>query len=377
MPIRFSVALPANGMAERLIHLAAAPFEAARRVAILPDGHRARRLHGHSFAARVGAELPPNWAPFPGSEAGALVQALRHCVAPLDYQDLNTELPVPTDENLARWIGQRLAVPGVVSVGIRSTTEQGADLDAAGHVHVWRRFRFEAAHRLPMVSPGHPCGRMHGHGFEVILHADQDLAGQDMGVDFDHLGEMWAPLGAELDHACLNDLPGLENPTSELLARWIWRRLKPQLAVLSWVTVYETATAGCHYDGEHYRIWKEQRFEGALRLQRAPVGDRRRRLHGHSYRLRLHLSAPLDALLGWTVDYGDVKALFRPVYERLDHHRLDELPGLRDADPESLVLWLREEAVAGLPELDRIDLFETPGCGVSLAWGPLRPALPT
>lgn len=364
-------------MAERLFHLAAAPFEAARRVAILPAGHRARRLHGHSFTARVRAELPPDWASFPGGETAALAQALREGIAPLDYRDLNAELPVPTDENLARWIRQRLAVPGIAGVGVRSTREQGADLDAIGHVHVWRRFRFEAAHRLPKVPSGHPCGRMHGHGFEVILHADQDLAGRDMGVDFDHLGDLWAPLRAELDHACLNDIPGLENPTSELLARWLWQRLKPQLAVLSWITVYETATAGCHYDGEQYRIWKELRFEGALRLGRAPAGDRRRRLHGHSYRLRLHLSAPLDAVLGWTVDYGDVKALFRPVYERLDHHRLDELPGLRDAGPASLASWMREEAAAGLPALDRIDLCETPGCGVALCWGALGPALPT
>ena len=129
------------------------------------------------------------------------------------------------------------------------------------------------------------------------------------------------PLQADLHHACLNDIPGLANPTSELLAAWLWQRLKAALPALSWITVYETATAGCHYDGRHYRIWKEQRFESALRLARAPEGDPRRRLHGHSYLLRLHLSAPLDQVLGWTVDYGDVKALFKPVYERLDHHR--------------------------------------------------------
>jgi 6-pyruvoyltetrahydropterin/6-carboxytetrahydropterin synthase len=148
------------------------------------------------------------------------------------------------------------------------------------------------------------------------------------------------------------------------------------LGALSWVTVYETATAGCHYDGTHYRIWKEQRFESALQLHRAPEGDPRRRLHGHSYLLRLHLTAPLDDVLGWTVDYGDVKALFKPVYAQLDHHRLDTLPLVNDADPASLVLWMREQAAATLPALDRIDLFETPGCGASLSWGALGPALP-
>ena len=364
-------------MDAQLFHLAAAPFEAARRVAILPAGHRARRLHGHSFLARVRAALPTDWAPFPGGETDALSAALRTCVAALDYRDLNEHLAVPTDENLARWVRGGLAVPGIASVGVRSTHDQGADLDGAEHVHLWRRFRFEAAHRLPRVPPGHPCGRMHGHGFEVILHADQDLAGADMGMDFDQLEALWAPLQAELHQGCLNDLPGFENPTSELLAHWLWQRLRPGVPALSWVSVYETATAGCHYDGAHYRIWKERRFEGALSLARAPAGDPRRRLHGHSYLLRLHLCAPLDEVLGWTVDYGDVKRLFEPVYARLDHHRLDALPGLPAADAGSLVRWIRGECAAALPALGRIDLHETPGCGVSLCWGDLGPALPS
>jgi 6-pyruvoyltetrahydropterin/6-carboxytetrahydropterin synthase len=278
-------------MSERLFHVAAAPFEAARRVSILPDGHPSRRLHGHSFIARVRAELPADWAPFPGGETDALKAALTGCIATLDYRDLNEHLPVPTDENLARWVRGCLDVPGIESVGIRSTRDQGADLDDAEHAHIWRRFRFEAAHRLPNVPEGHQCGRMHGHGFEVILHADQALGGDDMGIDFDQLGTLWAPLHEELHYGCLNDLSGLENPTSELLAAWLWTRLKPQLAPLSWITVYETVTAGCHFDGSHYRIWKEQRFESALRLSRAPDGDRRLCLHGHSYLLRLHLTA--------------------------------------------------------------------------------------
>ena len=364
-------------MAERLLHTAAAPFEAARRISILANGHPSRRLHGHSFLARVRADLPPDWAPFPDAETGALTEALKTCVAALDYRDLNEQLPIPTDENLARWVRECLAVPGIETVGVQSTRDQGADLDEHDQVHVWRRFRFEAAHQLPNVPEGHQCGRMHGHGFEVILHANQDIAGRDLGVDFDYLEAIWAPVQAELHYACLNDIPGLENPTSELLARWVWERIKPALPPLSWVTVYETSTAGCHYDGRHYRIWKEQRFESSLQLLRAPEGDPRRRLHGHSYLLRLHLTAPLDEVLGWTVDYGDVKALFKPIYAQLDHHRLNELPRLRDADPASLALWMREEVAGDLPQLDRIDLHETPGCGAILSWGDLGPALPT
>ncbi|EGV33041.1 6-pyruvoyl tetrahydropterin synthase and hypothetical protein [Thiorhodococcus drewsii AZ1] len=364
-------------MTEQLFHVAAAPFEAARRVAILPEGHRARRLHGHSFLAKVRAQLPCGWGGFPGAEAGALSESLARAVDVLDYRDLNEFLPVPTDENLARWLHARLDVPEIASIGVQSTRDQGADLEGEGRVHVWRRFRFEAAHRLPNVPEGHQCGRMHGHGFEVILHADQSLADADMGVDFDRLATLWAPLQAELHHACLNEIPGLENPTSEMLSRWIWERLSSRLPALSWVTVYETATAGCHYDGTHYRIWKEQRFEAALSLSRAPEGDSRRRLHGHSYLLRLHLTAPLDRVLGWTVDYGDVKQLFNPVYRQLDHHRLDGLPHLSAADSGSLALWIRESVAGVLPQMDRIDLHETPGCGASLCWGELGPALPS
>jgi len=363
-------------MRERLYTVAAAPFEAARQVDILPAGHRARRLHGHSFLARVRALLPAEWAPFPGAETDTLAAQLAGCLAPLDYALLNDHLAVPTDENLARWLRARLAAPGIEQVGIQSTRDQGADLDGREHAHLWRRFRFEAAHRLPKVPPGHQCGRMHGHGFEVILHADQNLDGLDMGIDFDHLERLWAPLHAELHHACLNDLPGLENPTSEILATWLWRRLKPELPSLSWVTVYETVSAGCHFDGQHYRIWKEQRFESALSLRQAPPTDRRRRLHGHSYLIRLHLTAPLDAVIGWTVDYGDVKALFEPVYRQLDHYRLDGLEGLADADPGAVSRWIRDRLQSHLPRLDRIDLYQTPGCGAMLCWGDEGPALP-
>ena len=363
-------------MSERLFHVAAAPFEAARRVSILPEHHRSRRLHGHSFQARVRAEIPAGWAAFPGGETGALSDALRRCVAAIDYRDLNEWLPVPTDENLARWLRGRLPVPGIESVGIQSTGDQGADLDGADHAHLWRRFRFEAAHQLPRVPAAHKCGRMHGHGFEVILHADQDLGSHDMGIDFDHLGKVWAPLHRELHHACLNDLPGLDNPTSEMISAWLWERLKPALPPLSWISVYETASAGCHYDGQHYRIWKEQRFEGALRLLRAPDGAPERRLHGHSYLVRLHLTSPLDQVMGWVLDYGDVKERFNPVYRRLDHHLINELSRLEDADPASLALWLREELCSAIPQLDRIDLQESPGCGVLLCWGEPGPALP-
>ena len=345
-------------MKDRLYFMAAASFEAARRLEGELD--RRARLHGHSFLARVRAELPAGFAPFPGAEAEALTERLQDAVAPLDYALLNESLPTPTDENIARWIQARLAMPSIVRISVQSAGHQGVAVNWKDQIHCWRRFRFEAAHQLPNVPPGHPCGRMHGHGFEVILRG--------VGSDAARLEAAWAPLQEQLHWACLNDLPGLENPTSERLAAWLWARLQPTLPELSRVTVYETATAGCHYDGNHYRIWKERRFESALRLSRAPTGVPHRRLHGHSYTLRLHLHAPLDEVMGWTVDYGEVKARFEPLYRQLDHHRLDELAGLTEPTLAELLGWMREQMATVLPSLDRIDLEQTPDCGAMLCW---------
>ncbi len=363
-------------MADQLLYTAAASFEAARCVLILPEGHRSRRLHGHSFLAEVRCALPEGWASFPGGEVEGLREKLISTIAPLDYNKLNNELEQPTDENLARWVTSRLAVPGIESVGVQSTKHEGVDLDNKQHAHIWRRYVFESAHQLPNVPLGHKCGRMHGHGFEVILHADQDLGTSEIGIDYDYLDALWAPIHSDLDHACLNDIDGLQNPTSEVISNWIWQRLKPQLPELSWVTVYETASCGAHFDGKNYRIWKEMTLDSAVQLRRAPEGDRRRRIHGHTYILRLHLHAPLDQVMGWTVDFGDVKQLFDPIFKRLDHHPLHEIPGLVDADSASLVRWIRDQAAPMLPQLDRIDLYETLGCGVILSWGNVGPALP-
>ena len=347
----------------RLSYLLSQPFEAACSVPVLPAGHPSRRLHGHSFlaTARVTSDALTTMDP-----SSILTASLKQAVEPLDYAHLNEFIAVPSDENIARWIADRLPFK-VDAMGVQSTLHQGVDLDPYGAAHLWRRFRFEAAHFLPNVPRGHPCGRMHGHGFEVILHVHQQIGEQDLGTDLDEIARVWATLAGALDRRCLNDIDGLLNPTSEMICRWIWEHAKPLLPDLSWVTVYETITAGCHYDGEHFRIWKEQRFESAV----AHAGQ----LLGHSYITRLHLTAPLDALLGWTVDYGDVRAAFTPVFKQLDHHRIDQQTET-DGSLAQLLLWTRDRCIASLPALDRIDLFETPAIGASLHWGEQGPALP-
>ncbi len=365
-------------MSEQLFYLATVPFESACQINILPENHPAANLHGHSYTASV--RVPLKSAEKMSQEpVSFLKEHLQTTIEPLNYTLLNQHLDIPTDENLARWIHKKIALQGIDRVAIQSTHDCGVDLDNNGHAHIWKRYRFEAAHQLPNVPSDHQCGRMHGHGFEVILHANQNLGSGrpvDMGVDFEQIDQFWKPLHEQLDFACLNDINGLENPTSEVLANWIWQQLKPAFEQLSWVTVYETHTSGCHYNGEHYRIWKEQRFESALRLTQVAENDKRRQLHGHSYLIRLHLTASLDKVMGWTVDYGDVKSIFKPVYEQLDHHQLDCLEGIEDADVTSLLHWIKARMADSLPQLDRIDLFETPGCGAVLCWGEEGPALP-
>lgn len=363
-------------ISDRLLYTSAVGFEAARHVTLLPDGHRSRRTHGHSFIAKVRATDVSNGTVLPGSEVSALREKLARAVAPLDYQDLNKVLDQPTDENLARLIHERIGLSGIQGVGIQSTADEGVDLDANNQIHVWRRYRFEAAHRLPNVPVGHKCGRMHGHGFEVILHSYQALGARPMGIDFDHLDSLWCPIQEELNYSCLNDLAGLENPTSELIASWIWGRLKPQLPELSWITVYETASCGANYDGKNFRIWKEMTLDSSLRLNRVAEGDPRRRIHGHTYVLRLHLQAPLDKVLGWAIDFGDVKELFNPIFKRLDHHPLHENPEIDDCDSASLAMWIKKQTQPLLPQVDRVDLYETRGCGVILSWSDEGPALP-
>ena len=117
-------------------------------------------------------------------------------------------------------------------------------------MEIFKRFTLEAAHRLPNVPAGHKCARLHGHSFQVEVHVSGEPdAHTGWVMDFADVKAAFAPLFNQLDHNCLNDIPGLENPTSERLAIWIWEHLKPALAPLSEVAVHETCTSGCRYRG--------------------------------------------------------------------------------------------------------------------------------
>lgn len=116
---------------------------------------------------------------------------------------------------------------------------------------IFKVFSIEAAHWLPNVPEGHKCRRMHGHSFRVEIHVSGPLEpGLDWVMDFADLKAAFQPIEDAIDHRCLNGVAGLENPTSENLARWIWQRLKPEVPLLSKVLVSETCTSGCVYRGD-------------------------------------------------------------------------------------------------------------------------------
>jgi len=125
------------------------------------------------------------------------------------------------------------------------------DTRPSRYVEIIKEYRFEAAHFLPNVEDGHKCKRMHGHSFLFELK----LAGQvnektGWLMDFGEISAAVKPiLDEDLDHNLLNNVAGLENPTSEEIAFWLWRKLKPSIAPLIEITVHETCNARCVFRG--------------------------------------------------------------------------------------------------------------------------------
>ncbi len=119
------------------------------------------------------------------------------------------------------------------------------------NVELVKEYRFESAHRLPQVPIGHKCSRLHGHSFKFEIHV-QGPVDERTGwlIDFGVLDDKVMPIVGQLDHHYLNEVEGLENPTSEVLARWLFDRIRPQVPSLVAVTLYETCDARCIYRGE-------------------------------------------------------------------------------------------------------------------------------
>lgn len=117
-------------------------------------------------------------------------------------------------------------------------------------MEIFKEFSFEAAHLLPHAPEGHKCGRLHGHSFRVEVHIDGPVGETSGWVrDFADLAAAAEPVIEQLDHRYLNEIDGLENPTSEVLAMWLWDHLAGPLPELSSIVVRETCTSGCVFTG--------------------------------------------------------------------------------------------------------------------------------
>ncbi len=117
-------------------------------------------------------------------------------------------------------------------------------------MEIRKSFMIEAAHRLPNLPAGHKCARLHGHSFNIEIAVGGKIDPvQGWIMDYGDIKAAFQPIYDQLDHNYLNDIPGLQNPTSELLALWIWERLKPELNNLTAVIVHETCTTTCEYRG--------------------------------------------------------------------------------------------------------------------------------
>jgi 6-pyruvoyltetrahydropterin/6-carboxytetrahydropterin synthase len=118
-------------------------------------------------------------------------------------------------------------------------------------MEIFTCFTFDSAHKLPKVPKEHKCGRLHGHTFNIQVHVSGPIDPKSgWVVDFGDLKALVNPLVDQLDHNYLNEIKGLENPTSENIARWLWERIKPKLPILTKIVVQESPRSGASYQGE-------------------------------------------------------------------------------------------------------------------------------
>ena len=119
-------------------------------------------------------------------------------------------------------------------------------------MRIYKEFRIEAAHLLPNLPDDHKCRRLHGHSFRIGVHVEGAI-NKELGwvMDYADISKAFQPVFNRIDHRFLNEIEGLENPTSENLAIWIWRELQDNLPNLVAVQINETCTSGCIYEGKY------------------------------------------------------------------------------------------------------------------------------
>jgi len=117
-------------------------------------------------------------------------------------------------------------------------------------MEIFKQFTFDSAHFLPNVPEGHKCKQIHGHTYHMTVYVEGDLK-KDFGwvIDFAEVKSVIEPIVKSIDHKLLNDIPGLENPTCEIVTTWLWDKIKPKISILSKIELHETLTSGAIYKG--------------------------------------------------------------------------------------------------------------------------------
>ncbi len=210
-----------------------------------------------------------------------------------------------------------------------------------------------SAHFLPHVPEGHKCGRNHGHNFHVICDSfrSQDAC--------NNVTQILMPIYERLDKRLLNDVEGLENPTSENLSSWLFHTMKPQWSQLIKMTVYETDSAGSSYaGGEVWESFKQFSFDSCFT---GPKGQ----CMGHTFKVKLHVQDQLQEPFGWTIDFGDIKKLFKPYLNQLDHHCLNHAD-ITSPTLQGISQWIMDKMKPELPSLYQVSLESTPYQSVKL-----------
>ncbi|MBF0350296.1 MAG: 6-carboxytetrahydropterin synthase [SAR324 cluster bacterium] len=318
-------------------------FEAARKL------KQFSHTHGHSFRMTLAQQKTEasetlHWK--------ALGETLHPLQSILDYSLLNesTGLDNPTDSSLVHWIRDNLATP-CTQVRLIGTPKTEYILDAQG-MHGCVETILHSSHFLPNVPPGHKCGRLHGHNFGVKLQWHGNTSVAEIQI-------VSEPVLEKLNQTLLNQIPGLENPTSENLSFWLWNTLHPLIPCLEEVTVFETQTAGSTYSGNGvWECFKSFSMDSAVPWNSS--------YQGFTYEITLRVSGTLNPALGWIRDFGEIKDVFAPVFFLLDHRALDGVDGLVSSDLADIGTWLVEKLRHDLPEISGVDLWNTESTGMSL-----------
>ncbi|MGK5094170.1 6-carboxytetrahydropterin synthase [Deltaproteobacteria bacterium TL4] len=327
------------------------PFEAARK--LNRNSFPFQRLHGHSFCLTCHqnwpeTQHPENWEQMELQLAPVLVQ--------LDYSFLNESLNLsdPSDVDIIKWCLPQLDELDLETLQLRSAPETHAMYHNSSFF-LSHQLEIHAAHYLPNVPPGHKCGRLHGHNFQIGIQWQPEQP--PYVTHFEELLKLFAPIHERLQGQFLNHIPGLENPTSENLCTWLWNSFKSILPSLTLITTFETPNSGSRYDGNQWSGFKAFSMDSAIEGPSGPMG--------HTYLVRLYiLKAKLDETLGWTRDFGEINELFNPLFKQLDHHALMQVNTLDSSSTIHLAQWIDNQLSPQLNDLHKIEIWDTKHTGV-------------